>query len=65
MSPLLKYSLGIDMAKDKMDVCLVSLDAGQTIKVKAQRKFLNTAAGFKELDQWLKKQRKSLLPSLS
>jgi transposase len=55
MSSLLKYSLGIDLAKDKLDVCLVSLDAGQTIKVKAQRKFANTLSGFKELHQWIKK----------
>jgi transposase len=55
MSSLLKYSLGIDLAKDKLDVCLVSLDAGQAIKVKAQRKFANTLSGFKELHEWLKK----------
>jgi transposase len=57
MSILLKYSLGLDMAKDKIDACLVSLDTEQVIKVKAQRKFLNTATGFKELETWLKKQR--------
>jgi transposase len=59
MSTLLKYSLGIDVAKDKIDVCLVSLDTGQMIKVKAQRKFLNTPAGFKDLHLWLEKQRKA------
>jgi transposase len=58
MHKLLKYSLGIDTAKDKLDVCLVSLDSEQVIKVKAQRKFLNTPAGFKELQQWIAKQRK-------
>jgi transposase len=55
MSSLLKYSLGIDLAKDKLDVCLVSLDASQAIKVKAQHKFTNTLTGFKELHQWIKK----------
>src|SRR5215210_3615142 len=58
MNKLLKYSLGIDTAKDKLDVCLVSLDLQQVIKVKAQRKFINTAGGFKELQQWIKKQLK-------
>ncbi len=29
MCNLLKYSLGIDTAKDKMDVCFLSIDQNQ------------------------------------
>ena len=64
MSTLLKYALGLDMAKDKFDACLSGLDTDQAVKVKAQRKFANTPTGFKDLAAWLKrrlKQQVSLL----
>ena len=50
-----RYALGIDASKDKMNVCLMILQAGGEWKVKAQHKFTNNAKGFKELHQWLKK----------
>lgn len=55
MNNLLKYLIGIDVAKDKFDACLISLDTDLGIKVCATHKFANTLTGFKELDEWLKK----------
>src|SRR5690606_36154583 len=62
MSKLLKYALGIDGSKDKLDVCFLSHDTQQQSKVKAQHKFSNTAAGFKELVNWISKHKKEELP---
>lgn len=52
MEQLIKYAIGVDMAKDKFDVCLMSVDTRLVTKVKASRKFMNTLAGFKELLLW-------------
>jgi len=49
---LVKYSLGIDMAKDRMDVCLISLIPAYQSKHNAN---LNSPGGFKELEAWFKK----------
>jgi transposase len=62
MSDLLKYALGIDASKDKMDALLMTFDLRQTSKIKAQHKFANTLAGFKELDQWCGKHAKEPVP---
>lgn len=55
MNDLIKYVIGVDMAKDKFDVCLMSVDIRLTTKVKASRKFVNTLTGFKEFLLWIKK----------
>ncbi len=52
-SNLLKYSIGIDISKDKFDACLISLDIHLQIKVRATHKFTNTPAGFKDLSYWI------------
>lgn len=57
-----KYALGIDASKDKMDVCLIILFVSGEWKIKVQHKFTNSAKGFKELNTWLKKHCKELLP---
>ena len=49
MNTLLKYLIGIDVAKDKLDACLISLDNGLGIKVQSTHKFANAPAGFKEI----------------
>jgi len=55
MNKLIKYVNGIDIAKDKLDACLMSVDVELNYKVKATHKFSNNASGFKELLQWMKK----------
>jgi transposase len=51
----LKQSVGVDVSKDKLDVCFSSIDSTQKGTIKSTRRFDNQAKGFKELDAWLKK----------
>jgi len=62
MNTLLKYLIGIDVAKDKFDACLISLDNSLAIKVHSTHKFPNTPAGFKETIVWIKKFCKEQIP---
>src|SRR2546423_13076975 len=62
MSDLIKYALGIDVSKDKMDALLMTIDLKQNSKIKAQHKFANTMVGFKELNQWCGKHAKDQVP---
>ena len=55
MEKLIKHVVGIDIAKEKYDVCLMSLDSQLTSKIKGSRKFTNSLVGFKELVVWIKK----------
>ena len=50
-----KQSVGIDMAKDKFDVCFSVIDSMQKVTVKTTCKFANTSKGFSEFDAWVKK----------
>ncbi len=52
MSQLIKYVSGIDIAKDKFDVCLMSVDDALCHKIKGTRHFPNTPAGFKDFLAW-------------
>lgn len=58
MEQLIKYAIGIDMAMDKFDVCLMSVDITLQTKIKATRKFTNTPKGFEDLLAWVTKHRK-------
>ncbi len=57
---MLKYSLGIDISKKEFHTCLSVIDLAQHVKVKASKKFQNNKQGFKELLEWLSKNRKEL-----
>ena len=46
------YILGIDISKDKFDVCLRHPQQDQPV---AQHQFPNSPAGFKQLQRWLRK----------
>ena len=46
----LKQSVGIDVSKDKLDVCFSSIDSVQKVTIKSTRRFDNQAKGFKELE---------------
>lgn len=56
---MIKYSLGIDISMKSFHVCLSVIDNQQQVKVKASRKFTNSAIGFKELYDWIQKQYKN------
>lgn len=62
MSNFIKYAMGIDASKDKVDACLIILDLKQDSRIKAQHKFSNTLAGFNELSGWCKKHCKEDIP---
>lgn len=51
---VLKYAVGMDVSKDKIDVCLTVIDTLQKVTIKASRSFTNNSKGFKELAQWVK-----------
>lgn len=55
MEQLIKYVNGVDIAKDKFDACLMSVDMVLNYKVKSSRTFSNNATGFKELLAWIEK----------
>lgn len=55
---MLKYSLGIDISKKDIHVCLSVIDGKQQVKVKASSKFGNRAHGFKEMLSWLIRHKK-------
>jgi len=61
---VLKYSVGIDISKDEMDVCFKSLLMGQETKIKGTRKFPNTKKGFDQIVSWIDKRHKDKTISL-
>ena len=62
MADLIKYSVGIDISKDKLDVCYSEMDNSQQVKIKSSHKFLNNSKDFKELELWITKHQKQKLP---
>jgi transposase len=52
---ILKFSLGIDVSKDKLDCNLSHINELQEVNVKARRIFNNTPAGIRNLIVWLKR----------
>ena len=58
----LKQSVGIDISKDKLDVCFSVIDTTQKVTIKATRKFANHAKGFQELNEWVVKHGDPSLP---
>ena len=48
----LKYGMGIDMAKDKFDVCLSLIDMAQKVTAKCSSTFANSLKGFVAFYTW-------------
>ena len=59
---LLKCAIGIDISKDKFDVCLSIIDDRQAVNVKAQSSFLNNKNGFVKFWTWTIKNAKNSTP---
>jgi transposase len=56
MAKVLKYAVGLDIAKDKFDACLAVIDEVQKVTIKSSRSSLsNSARGFNELLSWVGK----------
>lgn len=53
----LRQSLGIDVSKDHLQVCISNLEADQRIRVIASTKFSNNGKGLNQLIVWVKKHR--------
>ena len=62
MVKLMKYAVGIDVSKDKFDVCFCEIDTVQQINIKSNERFSNTDKKFKEFDLWLGKNQKEKIP---
>ncbi|WP_216663794.1 IS110 family transposase [Lentimicrobium sp. L6] len=58
MIELLKYSVGVDVSKEKFDACLSVIDITQRVKVKASRNFDNSPSGIKQFILWIIKHKK-------
>lgn len=61
MTELIKYAVGIDVSKDKFDVCFGEIDIRQQYNTIGKREFVNNIKGFKELEQWIAKRKKQKL----
>lgn len=55
VNQIIKWSLGIDVGAKSIRCCLSSINRVQSVKVKASRKFGNTAGGLQEMLLWLRK----------
>lgn len=55
---ILKYSVGLDVSSEKINGCISTIDASQTVKVKATTSFSNTLKGFKDFENWCEKHHK-------
>jgi len=59
---ILKFSLGIDVSKDKLDCNLSYINEYQEVKTKASRRFNNSSAGTRNLIIWTKRHWKEVAP---
>lgn len=62
MKEIFKQSVGMDVDKDKFDVCFSVIDHHQKVTIKSTRKFGNNPRGFEELDKWVVKLKKDEVP---
>jgi len=49
----LKYSIGVDISKDKFDACICAISLEQDVKVIGTRSFTNNPTGFDHLIGWV------------
>lgn len=57
---LIKYSLGIDVGKENLDVCLSTINHQQQIRILGTRKFPNSLKGFEGLCGWVVNKKKQI-----
>lgn len=62
---MVKYAVGLDVSSQKINACMVSIDAIQQVKVVATTVIQNNLKGFSTLDAWVKKHQKQKEISLS
>lgn len=54
----LKYSVGLDIASKKIDICISVIDSNQRVVVVSSKSFLNTLNGFTAMEAWIIKNHK-------
>jgi len=59
---ILKYSVGIDLAKASFKACLTTIDENLIVKVKSTSTFSNSIEGFSMMIKWVAKNRKDDRP---
>jgi transposase len=65
MATVIKYAVGLDIAKNKFDACLAVIDDTQKVKIKSSKSSLpNSTNGFNELLQWIAKHFKDDAPKI-
>jgi transposase len=65
MAKVLKYAIGLDIAKDKFDACLAMIDEMQNVTIKSSKSGIpNSDKGFNELLSWVGKHLKKDLPKV-
>ena len=57
----LKYSVGIDVSKDKFDACIAVIDVRQSVTIKATKSFV-MKKDYKSFLEWVNKHQKEILP---
>jgi transposase len=63
MAKVLKYAVGLDIAKDKFDACLALIDETQKVTIKSSKSSIaNSGKGFRELLSWTGKHLSPDLP---
>src|SRR6185436_15691482 len=58
----LKYSVGIDMARDQFKTCFSAIDRQQKVTIKATGSFNNNVSGFEEFYAWTRKHTREKIP---
>lgn len=53
---VIRYGIGLDMAMEKFDVCISTIDLQQRVVVKATHSFTNNPKGYHQLYTWVAKQ---------
>lgn len=65
MANVIKYAIGLDIAKDKFDACLAIIDGVQKLSIKSSKSGItNSAKGFKELVTWAEKHLTEGIPAV-
>jgi transposase len=50
---VIRYGIGLDMAMEKFDACISTIDVERAVLVKATQSFPNNSKGFQQLYKWV------------
>lgn len=61
---VIRYGIGLDMAMEKFDACISTIDVEQVVLVKATRSFANSSKGYQQLYKWVVSQCVLCIPKI-